>query len=192
MIRKLRRTNHLTAGFSLLEVLIIVVILGILATIATPAWLSFMNRQRLNRSGEQLLQALRLAQGEAKRSGTYQEVRFNMATDPPRFAVVKVNTQYNPGVTLSLVPSSQINTWEAFGNDEIQAGITSLSENNPNSDSIIFGPRGEVARTTIAPTNSNLPFIVTLALRRSPNVKRCVRVESLLGAISMGENNACP
>jgi prepilin-type N-terminal cleavage/methylation domain-containing protein len=55
-------------GFTLLEVLVIALIVGILSAIAAPSWLAFINRQRVRTVNDRVLQSLRRAQSEAKRN----------------------------------------------------------------------------------------------------------------------------
>ncbi len=187
------RFRRSSAGFTLIEVLVVVILIGVLAAILSPGWVAFMNRQRLGRATEQVQQALRTAQADAKRTGTYRQVQFDTTADPPRFAVVKATATVSPSLSITAVAQNQINNWQNLGQGDIKAGVISMAENNPNSNSVIFGPKGEVVRTNFAPSNpTTLPFIVTVSLRQSSATKRCVRVETLLGAISQGENTACP
>lgn len=57
-----KRSN---SGFTLLEALIVVVILAILAAIAIPSWLSFIETRRLNIAQDQVYRGLRQAQSRA-------------------------------------------------------------------------------------------------------------------------------
>jgi len=43
-----RHSSSSESGFTLIEVLVVVIIVGILGSIAAPGWLSFLERQRAN------------------------------------------------------------------------------------------------------------------------------------------------
>jgi prepilin-type N-terminal cleavage/methylation domain-containing protein len=54
-----------TAGFTLVEALVVVVIVAILGAIAAPSWLTYANRRRVNAVEDSLVQVLRQAQQQA-------------------------------------------------------------------------------------------------------------------------------
>src|SRR4028118_997378 len=70
-------------GFTIIELLIIVLMLGIFASIAAPSWLAFINRQRVRTVNDRVLQTLRSAQSEAKRSKRNIIITFDTTVDPP-------------------------------------------------------------------------------------------------------------
>lgn len=58
--------NRSNSGFTLLEILIVIVAIGILSAITIPSWLVFVNRQRANTAQSTALSILRDAQSQAK------------------------------------------------------------------------------------------------------------------------------
>ena len=68
-------------GFTILELIVIVLLLGTLSAIAAPSWLAFINRQRVRTVNDRVFQSLRLAQSEAKR--TKRDITIIFDTNDP-------------------------------------------------------------------------------------------------------------
>src|SRR5919199_25028 len=106
-------------GFTLLEVLIIVILVGIFASIAAPSWLAFINRQRVRTVNDRVFQSLRLAQSEAKRTKRDIKIEFKSnASNPP---VDPPTVTFTP----SLATGGSTQTLNAGG--EIKPGTIKLS-----------------------------------------------------------------
>ncbi|MCF3605164.1 type II secretion system GspH family protein [Planktothrix agardhii 1033] len=65
-----RSLTSSNSGFTLIEQLIIIFIIGVLGAIAIPSWLGFIYRHRLASSTGQLQWAFKMAQSDAKREPT--------------------------------------------------------------------------------------------------------------------------
>ena len=153
-------------GFTLLEVLAIALIVGILSSIAAPGWLAFINNQRVRTVNDRVLQTLRSAQSEAKRSKRNIIVTFNPtpATDPPTVTIDNITQQLNVG-------------------GEIKKDTITLTVNQPApttpANSITFDYQGN-------PPTGSTPFYVTV-VPASGGAKKCVIVETILGGMRTDE-----
>jgi prepilin-type N-terminal cleavage/methylation domain-containing protein len=155
-------------GFTLLEVLVVVLVLGIFASIAAPGWLGFINRQRVRTVNDRVLQSLRSAQSEAKRTKRDVTVTFD-SVDPPT-------------VTIDGNPQS-LNAGGEIKKGQVKLLITKPAGANP-ANSITFDYQGNLAPGTT-------PFVVTVSALPS-STKQCVIVQTLLGGMRTDEGAACP
>jgi type II secretory pathway pseudopilin PulG len=195
------------AGFTIIELLIIVLILGIFASIAAPSWLAFINRQRARTVNDRVLQTLRSAQSEAKRSKRDITVTFDLTatTDPPTVTINLTDPATNPPQqtalpTTPLTPPIQKVTLDAGG--EIKPRTIKLLTNQAlinNAASITFNYQGNITSPSIESNTPPQPtdrFVVTVAPFDTsfpsgfgPNSKgkQCVIVETILGSMRTDE-----
>jgi prepilin-type N-terminal cleavage/methylation domain-containing protein len=64
--------NNQNAGYTLIELIVIVMIIGVLFAIVAPAWAGFVNNQRLKVGNEQVFRAME----EAKSNANYLANKF--------------------------------------------------------------------------------------------------------------------
>ncbi|MEG4624678.1 prepilin-type N-terminal cleavage/methylation domain-containing protein [Microcoleus sp. w1-18aA5] len=174
-------------GFTLLEVLVIALIVGILSSIAAPSWVAFINRQRVRTVNDRVLQTLRTAQSEAKRTKRDITVTFN-PTDPPTLTINPTNPATNPPVQTALTTTPPIQTVTFDGGGEIKPGTITLLTNKP-LPSITFNYQGNITSPSIqssTPRQTTDGFTVTVAPARG-GAKQCVIVETILGAMRTDE-----
>ncbi|MCC3497441.1 MAG: prepilin-type N-terminal cleavage/methylation domain-containing protein [Microcoleus sp. PH2017_15_JOR_U_A] len=167
-------------GYTLLELLVVVIMLGILASIAAPGWLGFINRQRVRTVNDRVFQSLRTAQSEAKRTKRDVTIVFNNNTstppvDPPTVAI-NGNTQ-------------QLNA-----QGEIKPGTIALRTNAPapSANSITFDYQGNVNQLPLDPSSPNGHRFVATVSVSGGGAKQCVFVETLIGGMRTAEGNDCP
>lgn len=134
-----RNTEH---GFTLVELIVIVAILGVVAAIAAPSWVALLTRQRLYDARANALDKIREAQGQALRTSRPWEACFRDAN-----GLVEVSVQ--PGDRANNCANHK--NWEPLleaGANTIAIktgtpGTTSALGNSTSGYSIRFGPFGD-------------------------------------------------
>ncbi len=163
-------------GFTLLEVLVIVLILGIFASIAAPSWLAFINRQRVRTVNDRVLQTLRSVQSDAQRTKSDRTVTFN-PTDPPTVTINTVPPQTSPLQTVTFDGGGEIKQRQVKLSAASCPGGACAAPVTP----LTFNFNG------VVDINSPpLPFVVTVSTVDGGS-KQCVIVETLLGGMRTAE-----
>ncbi|NET06941.1 MAG: type II secretion system protein [Symploca sp. SIO2B6] len=163
------------SGFTLLELIMVILIIGVLSTIAAPGWLAFTNRQRVNKVNDAVLSVLQDAQSDAKRRKLSYGVNFrkNNEDNSPEVAVYLKETAPNP------LP------WESLLNDlEVKPGQVQLDEPPEDQNQITFDYQGNVEN------EGDIPFIVKVSVPDS-SVKRCVIVQTIIGTMKTDKGENC-
>ncbi|WP_099067338.1 prepilin-type N-terminal cleavage/methylation domain-containing protein [Nostoc linckia] len=205
------------AGFTLIEVLVVVLIIAVLAAIAAPGWLAFVNRQRVNKANDAVLAALQEAQREAQKKKLSYSVSFRKVDTTQNVEVAIYPTKKSDGSNFT---DAEISTWKPLGTD---VGVDSeklllggnlsgentakLTENSPvdyplnTLYKITFNYMGTLPNANFGtiPTGSTEPpgLKIVVAIPSAANstsassVKRCVIVQTLLGSMITGKDSKC-
>jgi prepilin-type N-terminal cleavage/methylation domain-containing protein len=207
LANKLRYTSayfHKDAGFSLIELIVIILLVGILSAIAAPGWVAFVNRQQVNKANDAVLAALQEAQREAKNKKLRYSVSFQKNTTTQNVEVAIYRTDIG------------ISAWKPLGadvgvsSDKLLLGANLSGENTLNSSDstvqyppsttptkITFDYMGALPTASFGTGTEPPGLKIVVAVPSSANstlassVKRCVIVKTLLGSMLTAKDDKC-
>jgi prepilin-type N-terminal cleavage/methylation domain-containing protein len=151
-------------GYTLLELLVVLVIIGIFAAILIPSWNFLLNMSRLNIAQDQLLQAMQVAKSNAKRSRTVQQFSIRTVDGTVQWAISPAGRFPAESLWQSLDAAIQLDSETTL----LKVGtIRRVQFTHEGRIS------GQLGRVTLSPKNVS-------------RLKRCVVVSTLLGKIRTG------
>ena len=176
-VRKLNNNK----GFTLIEVITAVIILGVLAAIAAPNFLGLLNRNRLNQGLSEVEGAVREAQRLAIRRGKTCSIRLTTASGGST-SIVEVTPDGSGAYVGCLLSERELPDDVSFSLRGSGGSLTAI--NSSSTQDLAFSGKGNpdaTSQQTIVVTHPNV------------NVQKCLRIEGVLGNILTGEysSNEC-
>ncbi|OCQ96562.1 prepilin-type N-terminal cleavage/methylation domain-containing protein [Nostoc sp. MBR 210] len=189
-------------GFSMVEVIAVVLMIGILGTIAIPSWFNFLNRQRVNKVNDVVFAAIQEAQKEAKQKKISYSVSFKMDNQVPKLAIHPDSTAAS-----SLASNQWKSMEESLGIKSGQisfftnlTGKNTVNSTNPavntsatylnSPQTITFDYMGTLPNF-VTPATGEAPGLKIVVAASNNSTKRCVIVKTILGSTLRGKNNEC-
>ncbi|MEQ8956667.1 MAG: prepilin-type N-terminal cleavage/methylation domain-containing protein [Coleofasciculus sp. C2-GNP5-27] len=195
-------------GFTLLEIIVVVLIIAVLSAIVAPGWLAFVNRQRVAKVNDAVFSAMQEAQSEAKQKKLKYSVSFRKEADELPEVAIHLASSIDPtnwnwqNLTQELdVKPNQI---------VIESNIDASNPNNAlNTPSTIDNTH----RTITFDQFGNIPIVdpatnlddldeeqglgITVAIpdggaQPIESTKRCTIVATLLGSLRTAQGEDCP
>lgn len=186
------KKSRSAAGFTLAEVLAIAAIIGILAGIAVPSWLSFVGEQRLSKSIDEVYWAVKKAQSNAKTKSETWQASFRESVLPDgtpvtQWAIHPANLSPHLAEWHNLDPHVRIVDLDIDPMDLNESTFyTYPSGVNEGTRRVRFNfygnTNGQLGRLTLGLRSENHP----------QRKLRCLIVSTLLGATRVSENQSTP
>ena len=189
------------AGFTLVELLVTVIMVGVIAAIAAPSWLSFVQQRRVAAANDAVARVLQEAQSLAKSQKLSYSVSFRNQGGVPQVAVYKDSPQPDASSWRALGDQFGFKSGQIILGTNLANGVTnsaggSVSYNLPTTSSvakITFNYTGAFP-TTPNPNLGSQGLIIAVAAGK-PNsnppepasTQRCVKVSTLLGSTQIGK-----
>jgi prepilin-type N-terminal cleavage/methylation domain-containing protein len=191
------------AGFSLIEMIAVLLMIGILAAIGIPSWTAFLNRQAINKANDAVLSAIQDAQQKAKSMKQSYSVSFQTTSGSVlQSAVYPASAAVSPG-------TAPTGFWQTLGGtlyipagsiilgSNITAANTAATTNTyaltTNNQTITFNNQGVLPND--ASIGSGLEIVVASPLgnsKSSPSgTKRCIIINTLLASHIIQKDAGC-
>lgn len=166
------QNNRSNSGFTVIETITALLMIGILSGIAAPSWFALIKTQHLNIAQDQVYQAKRQAQSQAKKEKVKYQASFRTQNNILQWAVheEKESDLNNPMIK-----------WNDL-DDSVQLDPNSTLELDNGVRRVRFDDIGGVT----PPLGK-----ITLSSKPGGTAKRCVIVSTILGAMRTAKDNSC-
>ncbi|WOD40502.1 type II secretion system protein [Nodosilinea sp. E11] len=159
------------AGFTLIEGLIVLVIIGLLAAIAAPSWLDFLHQRKINATQDMLYQALRITQSDAMQQR--HERRFSL-----RERDGYIEWANHP----ESIPAVRVTNWQPLSHGVVLANEDNTLTKSSGIHYTRFDMHGNLRAKWIGEQGT-----ITVTVTGQRHTNRCVIVSTVLGAMRKGQ-----
>ena len=141
-------------GFTLIELMVVLIIIGVIAAIAAPNLLGMLNRYRVDRATATLVGAIKEAQRQAMRQGKLCRININttnnsLTGNPPSCLLNKREISDNI-IIRSNIPGTIPNIAFSYRGSTTKMGTIVMSSENTNSQKCFVISLGTgIARTGV-------------------------------------------
>ncbi len=190
--------NRSSSGFTLLEMLVVILLIGILGAITVPSWVSFVNIRYLNTAQDEFYRAMRQAQSQAKKHKLTWQASFREHNGTVQWTVHQAQAG-------KFIPDAVINNDQIWStvhpsvyidierNKKGKYETTLRKQTSPQVWRVIFNYQGcpiyevgdECTKTSLRTLGQ-----ITLYSKNNVNVKRCIYVSTILGATRTGKEHS--
>ncbi|WP_044151521.1 prepilin-type N-terminal cleavage/methylation domain-containing protein [Leptolyngbya iicbica] len=160
------------AGLTLIEALVVVVMIGILAAIATPSWLQYQLNQEVKAGRDELRQAILQAQNNAI---THREAW--------RFSLRQVDNRLEWAIHPNSIDSQNALGWNVLSPKLMLDNADTTLRSRNGIRYVRFGFQGEVECCL---------GTVTLDSKNGAARNQCVVISTLIGATRNGNEHSVP
>jgi prepilin-type N-terminal cleavage/methylation domain-containing protein len=162
--------NRSSRGFTLIEMIAVVLMMGILSAIVAPSWLAFIKTRHLNVAQNQVYQAMRTAQSQAKKEKLTYHASFREQNNIVQWAVHPATIDSSNAQWNNLDVSVQLDAETTL---KLSDGVRQVPFDYIGSVKPPFGR-------------------ITLSSKSGGKAKRCVFVSTILGAMRTAKENSKP